>query len=355
MSLIIQKCPPSIKKLFAGLFTSFALLIVFALSLVALVIHQAFVKFGGWQNILHGNLQEYESLFADLLGPLTGLLAIVAFVDVRRLGKKIKAILEEISTRHIGDFPDNLAQITKLIKDARYHVDLLWDAADPGSYFDPQAHEDLVHALEQAAHRKVEVRFLVWGPPQAVSKAGGQNNEGLDPIKVKAFCEFSTKQVGFRKGLPRFLAKLNVKRQLGSDEHDVDTASQFLTSIQALIETCDTGKSVGEQTPEFKTLQLCYHEWVVERLRDEGVEVFVNNETTMSPIPANFFWIMDDGENTRRRNVGGFALVCPGIKAPTFRTHDSKLIDTFNNIFTNSIAAMVSRKSKESSASQVGK
>lgn len=77
-----------------------------------------------------------------------------------------------------------------------------------------------------------------------------------------------------------------------------------------------------EGAAQFKALQLCYHDWIVERLTDEGVHVVINKDDNIKPlIPENFFWIVDG-------RLAGFVLLCPGKNAPSFYTRDSKLVQT---------------------------
>jgi predicted GNAT superfamily acetyltransferase len=265
---------------------------------------------------------EVRKRFLETWSPIIQIVApsltILSLVLAGRSVIKSEQLANSLSTRFIGTFPDCLDHITKLVNEAENYIYVLWDAADPGSYIKPEAHRRFLGAIVDAVHRKVKVKFLVWGDPQAITYAAEQKDTKLEARQVQTFCELRAQEEGFLERLRCLFAKRYPDRTNLKDVEELLT--QPFHGNNTLLAT-DEGKAL------FTALLLCYHDWIVERLQNEGVRVVVNKgENDKPPIPDNFFWITDGKQ-------AGFALLCPGKNAPAFYTRDNNLVDTLKDLF----------------------
>jgi hypothetical protein len=96
--------------------------------------------------------------------------AIVQFLDARqeeheaeRLTRELNRLAERMSTQVIGLFPENLLQITNLIRSAKTHVHVIVDFAGYGQYSAPKTYTEYLNALKKAAgNRNIEMRLICY-------------------------------------------------------------------------------------------------------------------------------------------------------------------------------------------------
>lgn len=106
----------------------------------------------------------------DLLAFLAITFAIVQFLDAREEEKDMRTIerrmndvMNKISTRGIGPFPDNLDDIVSLVRNAKTSVRIIVDFPGYGQYSAPELHKEYLAALTEAAHRpKVEFQLVSY-------------------------------------------------------------------------------------------------------------------------------------------------------------------------------------------------
>lgn len=244
----------------------------------------------------------------------------------------LERITESMSTRFIGRFPDSLDILTDLVSHATRRIDVLWDGVDPGSYFRPEAHERLMDALldrRQMKPKGVTIRFLVWGGPKAISAASGLRTEDFTPQMAKHFCNFHGSRGGFTQHLDDAFARIpkpNDPSATNWDKSKHSEAEVYNVKLEEIKSYLNCEKP-DPNSPEFKALQLCLHEWVKYRLVDAGVDIIVPEATDHGFVPEIFFLIVDGNEAV-------FVLPCPGQNALAFRTSDSKLLESLEEKFT---------------------
>ena len=255
------------------------------------------------------------------------ILAFKAYFDARDQGEKLLSIYESVDTKFAGVFPKHLSLLINHISQADDFVYILWDAVDIGSYVSPSLHDSLVLELINAADRMAissneskKIKFLLWGSPKARSQAGV--NE-LNQNKANEFCKHVSKTEEFIKQLPILFEKYK------------NTDKYKLVSDKDLIPFFNPEKSIdfnGKNVDlSFEIFQLCYHDYVANRLVDKKISVRIIEKLGDSSLPsANFFWISDNGKG---RDHGGFLLLTPGEYAPAFITSDPTLTSTLKMIF----------------------
>jgi hypothetical protein len=253
------------------------------------------------------------NVVAFLLALISAGLAVWSTVGTERIS-------ESLSTRFIGNFRENIADLAELAANAKRSVDLLWDGVDPGSYFSPENHERLMDALTN--NKKTHRRVLVWGGPRAISAASGLQRSDLNPKRGSHFCQYYSLKSGFHAHLKDAFERI-------AKEHGGEKVIQFLRNEgDKLVRFPEVENCLNQSTqpdprsPAFEALQLCLHEWIRYRLEDSGVHC----EADPSQSPELFFLIAD-----RREAI--FVFPSEGADALSFHTRDSKLVDMLRTKF----------------------
>jgi hypothetical protein len=249
----------------------------------------------------------------ETLETITFPLAVVAivfaalqFLDSRAQEVKMNALVEEMSTRFIGQFPKNLSDILQVAKQANDHFEAMSDYVSYGYFSNPDVFDDLVRQLEDLVKRKVQVRMLIYA--QDLAKQSYSKQFTLewfeDSLKKKASPLFRFCQ-RFDKPLYESLMKWEKYQD----------SQQLRRDFEALM----------------FDRQMFYLKDLIER----GVTV----RKTKARLPF-FFWCEDSHEAI-------FAFLHEGVPVPpgaegltevSFRTRDSSLViltfePTFNQLW----------------------
>lgn len=279
-------------------------------------------------------------------------LALGAFFDAKRQGERLATIYESVDTKYEGVFPAHLDLLIRHVKQAKSFVCIVWDAVDIGSYVDPEKHNPLVDALVAAGERlrdSGQVRFLIWGEPQAISQAGAGS---FKTRKARAFCY----NVRCNARGSQFYNQLKDEGLLDKYNQEFAdtprlTVEDFAPFRKPIVYDKESEGEEGRRV--FTIYQLCYHDYVASLLADSGVEIRVLRDIGATPLPqsalasqrgcgpdetrkpwlppANLFWLADDEHD---RTQGGFLFLAPGHDAPAFRTADRQLTDHLHDLFS---------------------
>jgi hypothetical protein len=206
------------------------------------------------------------------------LFTLEAFWSSWKQRRKIQQILEETSTRFLGPFPRHLEYLREIIDRAESEVVIMADCADYGSFSQPEAHNAVVHAIENARmpSRNVTVRLLICGEPQSITRASRFWGISLEELrKDKEFNRCFTSYFTLHPPAP-------------------DTDDQFKERLGESQNNCE------------------------RRLREATVEI----GKLPSEISELFLWIADDNEA-----VFLFPNNDIGVSGLAFRTRDSRLIE----------------------------
>jgi hypothetical protein len=85
--------------------------------------------------------------------------AIWQFWDSRQLRSDTQTILNNATTRYVAEFPDNIPEITYLVKGTCGSLKILVDVPGYGMYSDPESYIRYEEALSEAARAKIDDNF----------------------------------------------------------------------------------------------------------------------------------------------------------------------------------------------------
>jgi hypothetical protein len=241
----------------------------------------------------------------------------VAVIHARELDR----ITGALSNKLLGPFPEHLESIADYIAGARKTVWILADCADYGS-FRPTAHRELLQAHVSALARNVSINLLIWGPPQAMSRCNRFH--------------YKEQQAGpeFAELVRHFMVALR------GDTYFVDACKYFLSRCASYYpmlkkvsgETIET--HLRETSPLdrdlLRTVQLCFHHKVMERLARHDANIFCDPDPALKP--DIIFWIIDGREAL-------FALPSKWQDAPLFYSEDRFVVQALRGAFLQKMEA----------------
>jgi hypothetical protein len=244
---------------------------LFALTLLAT---GSFLAFHAHRNTLN----EASLAFAISLMALS--LGLIQFADAWAHTRKMDGIADSVSTRYIGNFPKNLADVCTLTKAARCELLIMVEFVNYGHYWKPEAFEEFSRELELARDRGVKVRFL------------------------------AQKQDAAKQALQEHLPEKESWPPKESDE-----LYKHFFSVYPGIEK-------PKDYYEFLETLLRKGREAASKLFDKGVSI------KLVPNSDRLFLCVEDGEEAvfSFKNAAGGEPLC-------FRTRDAKLIETFKDLF----------------------
>jgi hypothetical protein len=214
-------------------------------------------------------MQSSGAIGKQRLDTITFSLAIVAivfaavqFADSQAQEYKMNVLVKEMSTRFIGNFPKNIADIIQIAEQANNHFEVMTDYVSYGYYSDPDNFEKLLRCLEDLVKKNVEVNMLIYPEHMAEEALGKQF-----PSKwfEKALVEKSQPLLRFCKLFDKGLYESITKWK----EHDDATALKV----------------------EFDRLMLERQRFYLKDLIERGVAV----KKTSDKLPF-YFWCEDGHE-----------------------------------------------------------
>jgi hypothetical protein len=208
--------------------------------------------------------------------------AIVQFIDARRQEHELAEIAGEMSTRFVGLFPKNLAEITEVVSKAKHHLYIIADFIGYGVYSDPEGHSRYLRALEEALGGDVGVQIISYNSVLASSESVQQFPDGpkmfAGKLKPRVFNRYFQKYKHVRR--PKDNAGL---------------------------------RAILDETEEKCREDLC----------KKGLKPKYLHETA-----AFFLWLEDDEEAIFTfKNIGN------NERGFSFRTRDANLVGQFSDIF----------------------
>ena len=239
-----------------------------------------------------------------------------------RHAQHLKEVTQSLSTRFIGAFPKHLDEITKRMNSATESIKILADCVDYGS-FEPEAHAELIHAHLTALPKPVEIKMIIWGPAQPMSRANKYREPAHRETRVfrravRKLLRKWSRDVNFNAELPRLLSKvLKI------------APPHTCTDIERIRRCLEKRRYRTAKADAFEALQLCLHQYTLERLRGCGTIIACNPDRTLDP--ELFFWIIDGKEAL-------YALPTPGKDAPLFYTNDRNVLLALEANFEQKLA-----------------
>ena len=303
------------------------------------------INLGVWHWALRGWLEHrYELIVASITIDLALTAILYAWTQdylLRKQVEKLNRIAGFVSTQRTGSFASHVARVAKAADDAVGSLDIMIDCVDYGSFFAPEEHHKAHEAICTAAsQRKVKVRLLVCGPPQALTGTSGLSVEkyvdefdALGPF-VSRYLHFIRDQPGFvgwmcevaRPGSPDFM---KLADWLARWE------SRTLASWSALLGECckvcsgakDLTKAQADK-PVFRMLLQARQYWFVDQFRRANVDV-----AYASGKELLYLWIRDARVAMRGQALFAFPNTSGRDEQSRYQTEDQGFLYTFQGIF----------------------
>jgi hypothetical protein len=88
--------------------------------------------------------------------------AIIQFADAKLQNRKLRQVAGSMSTRYIGEFPKNMAEIVDVVRRAHAKLDIVVDLAAYGHYSDPLQFKGYLDAICEKCRQGVQVRMVIY-------------------------------------------------------------------------------------------------------------------------------------------------------------------------------------------------
>jgi hypothetical protein len=269
------------------------------------------------------SLQE-DSFFREYEGAVAAFSLILAVVFAFDAKMDSRRVSESLSTRYVGQFPQNLRNLTRLVREAHTSFFAYADCLDYGSFFEPQEFESFLTAVETQRNAGVEFTFLILGMPQEISGASSSNLRDVLHRYVPAYCEALRNNSDFMSKLESTHKHVLNGSQEGTVKMPQDVS---LEDIHQFLERAPSqGRNINRNV--LSALLQCFHQWTRERLEHADVKVVPRPR---EESPNLFFWLAD-GEKAM------FELLRPTNNALGFITSDANLVDSLSDIWRKSRA-----------------
>jgi hypothetical protein len=287
---------------------------------------------------------QYALHHVDLLGVFALLVALLHSVHLTQ-------VASGISTSPTGSFPGHLLAIRDLIVRSRFCLDIVTDALDYGSFFDPLSYGTVFKALMASmTERNVRVRFLVAHDLCSVSRSSPfasqrflvncasrvftryvhayLNALALDERFVKAIndCDATTTHgVRICAGVRAKMTALRYE----PEAFDIDaTRVVCLAALNHHDALFNAAERTGDEA--FTMLLLLRLLWYEDRIMAAGAEQLMIEMTSSVGLQVPFFWVAD------KERDGVFLFPVPADEetgARGFVTRDVSLLRTFDRMF----------------------
>jgi hypothetical protein len=267
----------------------FVLVLVFPV--VLLIVHVVLSWFGLLKGFLTSKAFTELTFYLAIMGILYGFHTLWEAHRERAVRQtrweehraKMEEIARSMSTRYIGPFPDHLDDIVEVVQRADRDVVMMADCMDYGSFWRPETHTKLHDAVKNAVRKKISVRILVGGEPEAITRSSHLRTSDFD--KIYATTEFA---------------------------HYFDVYA---------------GDPKPNTFEEFRRIMMTHQERFKQELLSVGVEIRTLPQEVACGVNL-FLWMEDDQDavflfpESSDRTIG-----------LAFRTRDSKLLEIFKATF----------------------
>ena len=204
--------------------------------------------------------------------------AVVQFVDSRFQKRDMKEIADSMSTRFIGQFPNNMTEVVAVVRQAKTALDILVDVAAYGHYSTPLLFEEFLKEIN--TKRKLKVRMIVY------------HSDIYTKLRLEQFPEKTYEE---ERRSARYRKFFEANRRL--------TEPTTWKGFQDML--------LSEQAVHLKTIQ------------NMKVDIRTINDLRFISI-----WLED-----RKDAVFSFQNAVEHEKEVSFRTRDGNLITTLNGVF----------------------
>lgn len=213
------------------------------------------------------------------------LLALYQLGQVGKTDRSLREISESMSTKYVGEFPDHVPEITRLIGTANKKVTIVCDLLGYGYYSSPHQYQRYRAAI-LGLNSGVEATIAIYGKERACQAAKEQLGDSFEDI-VKS------------DSYKNYVSYYNI----GKDEEPKDT-HEFYEKWKSDYET---------QCADFNVRHVVIRE--------------VTNKNKTIPV---YFWIIDD-----RSAIFSFPSLSIDPPEVAFKTSDRDLINIFKRILTD--------------------
>lgn len=125
---------------------------------------------------LEGDSYPWINIFG---GIVTCLALILSILESRRL----RGIHESLSTRVVGNFPDNVSEITDLLGAAKGQVVVVCDSPAYGFFSNRKAYLDYRHKLQTLVDDGVEIKMVTFDRERSIEASRAQFGEDIGKIR----------------------------------------------------------------------------------------------------------------------------------------------------------------------------
>lgn len=284
-------------------------------------------------------------------------LGLVAVIWASIHSLHLSDVAANISTRPTGSFPEHLLGIEEIIRSSRSSLDVVTDAIDYGSFFDPVGYDRVFNALLDAiANRRVAVRFLTPLDSQPVTSSSPYYSKTLaQSLQVEGFAKYYNAYIYTLALDDRFKTWVRGLDPSGNDARTVDRSvrkrvAQLIPTPEgqappALLtfDDCRKGCLAMLETPVHSSapsgsaaeqiwaaLLLLRLTWYDGQLLRVGANERYFSAEPAGSIRAPFYWLSDKSRD------GLFLFAKPPDErrgATGFLTRDSALLSTFDRMF----------------------
>ncbi len=323
--------------------------IILAVCLIPIILYVIFRACisgeGFWKFGRHFVNSKFVELFTIWLAVSGTAYAFLHDRDLNEQVANLERLEASLSTRRTAAFPAYLGEIGNLARTA-YHLDIMTDCLDYGSFFAPEVHQEVHDAILATAKRTKNVRILVCGEvPEALTSPSGQKIEDYPNAAelVKEYCSVLRRDAGFVGWITRlrsandpFLKEISeswFKRQEGGSNLKVDLKDTLPHCIKALEESGDDPEA-RDGDPILRSLLQLRQLWFARQLQDVAVKI-----QGLGAAQSLFFWMKYRYEERHRRDTSNdnaqftFGSAARGPNQLGYTTHDPDLLNTFRDTF----------------------
>lgn len=223
------------------------------------------------------NIFELASL---LLAVLAILFAVLQYLDSKRLEAHITQIAQSMSTAYVGEFPNNIKEINRVVSNAKKELDIVADVPGYGQYSRPKESDDYIQTLLNL-RPQADIRMLIYDEPSA---------------------------------------KASRKRQFASQEFaKLTTTSEFKHYFEDVWPTLEKPKNKEEFMEDLQQKQNDYEKLLLQK--------HINIRRFTGRLMFNL-WLQDHAEA-----ILSFEHNAKDETQVSFRTRDGNMIATFQNTF----------------------
>jgi hypothetical protein len=239
-------------------------------------------------------------------------------LDSSDLKDKTEILLDSASTRYVAEFPHSIPVITNIVQGTCSDLSIMIDVPGYGEYSDPQAFYSYMHSILDLRHRTVKDN-LDAGRCVGKTFEKGKDLAHLPSIHLLLFSP-EERELSLRKQLTKDVLAKSLADPSGRDMfiNFFQSNPDLLTeSPEGFLEKVKAGPGY-EQFIGILLADLRDHE---RELKRAGVEIRYTHEPFIMRV-----WMQDAQQ-------AAFSFDHSSATEIAFQTHDSKLLDNFNQIF----------------------